>query len=198
VAESTSGVVLASGSPRRRELLTSIGVDFRVVVPNIDESRREGESPVSYVWRLAGEKARAVPSTDELIIAADTTVDLDGEVLGKPVDADDAVSMLRRLSGSTHRVHTGVAVRVGDRVSVDVASAAVTFASLDEALIDWYVSTGEPFDKAGGYALQGSGAVLVDRVDGNVSCIIGLPLGLTVRLAAALGRSLLAPPPNIA
>jgi septum formation protein len=128
---------------------------------------------------------------DELVIAADTTVDLGSVIMGKPNDDHDARSMLRRLSGQTHRVHTGVAVRLGARELADVCTTLVTFVSLDEATIDWYLATGEPLGKAGSYALQGAGAALVSGVDGSVSNVIGLPLHLVVDLAGRLDVGLL-------
>jgi septum formation protein len=187
-----TAVVLASASPRRLELLTLIGVRFSACSPDIDESPELGETPVEYVRRLASAKAAVVGAlADELVIAADTTVDLDSQILGKPVDDLDAAAMLRRLSARTHVVHTGVAVRRGAKELVEVCTTLVTFALLDEATIQWYLSTGEPLDKAGSYALQGAGAVLVERVDGSVSNVVGLPLHLVVELAARLEVDLL-------
>jgi septum formation protein len=188
-------VVLASASPRRHELLTRIGVQFSVRPPDIDESPLDGEAPTEYVRRLASAKASAVnASPDELVIAADTTVDLDSHILGKPVDDSEAASMLRRLSARTHSVHTGVAVRHGAKELVEVCTTLVTFATLDEATIRWYISTGEPLDKAGSYALQGAGAVFVERVEGSVSNVVGLPMHVLVELAVVLGIDLLARP----
>lgn len=185
-------VVLASASPRRHDLLSQIGVQFEVRVPDIDESPNPGDEPLGYVRRLALAKAaELIAASEELIIAADTTVDLDSEIMGKPRDEGDARSMLRRLSGRTHRVHTGVAVRLGDRELADVCTTSVTFVSLDEATIDWYVATGEPLGKAGSYALQGAAAALVSAVDGSVSNVIGLPLHVVVDLAGRLGVALL-------
>ncbi len=188
-------VVLASASPRRHELLSQIGVNFTVRAPDIDESPIEGESPVAYVCRLASAKAAAVhAASDELVIAADTTVEIDGAILGKPRDEADAASMLRRLSGRTHRVHTGVAISLGGQQHVDICTTLVTFVTLDEATIQWYVATGEPLGKAGSYAVQGAGAVLVSRVEGSVSNVIGLPLHLAIDLARCSGVELLAMP----
>ena len=185
-------VVLASASPRRHELLSTIGIPFTVRAPDIDESPKQGESPTAYVRRLASAKAAAISATiDELVIAADTTVDLDGQILGKPIDGRDAAAMLRRLSGRTHRVHTGVAVRRDGREHVDVCTTLVTFVALDDATIDWYVSTGEPLDKAGAYALQGAGAALVRSVRGSVSNVVGLPLHAVIELAVRAGVDLL-------
>ena len=184
-------VILGSGSPRRRELLAQLGVDFTVASPDIDEDVIPGEQPVPYVQRLAVAKAHAIPApADALVIAADTTVDLDGEILAKPLDADDARSMLRRLSGRTHAVHTGLAVRLGEQTVSEVVTSLVTFVVLSEPDLDWYVGTGEPFDKAGAYAVQGAGGAFVERVDGSVSNIVGLPLHTLLRLAAGVGRPL--------
>jgi septum formation protein len=185
-------VVLASASPRRRDLLANIGVQFTVREPDIDESPLDGEAPVAYVTRLASAKAAAVPATpDELVIAADTTVDLDSEIFGKPVDDSEAASMLRRLSGRTHRVHTGVAVCHDGVELVESCTTLVTFVVLDEVTIRWYIATGEPVGKAGAYALQGAGAVLVSGVEGSVSNVIGLPMDVVVRLASRAGVDLL-------
>jgi septum formation protein len=187
------GVVLASGSPRRRELLATLGIEFQVVPADIDESVLPGERPIPYVRRLAAAKAATVGRAhgDRLVIAADTTVDVDGEILGKPADAPEARRMLRLLGGRTHRVHTGLAVRCAGQRAVDVETTLVTFAELDDAMIDWYVATGEPYDKAGGYGMQGKASVLVERIEGSVSNVIGLPLARLVRLAAAAGAPLL-------
>jgi septum formation protein len=187
-----TNIVLASASPRRHDLLNSIGVRFSVRVPDIDEAPRRGEQPVDYVRRLASEKAAAVfGDDDELVIAADTTVDLDSIILGKPVDASDAQSMLERLSGRSHRVHTGVAVRRNRAEFVEACTTLVTFVDADEETIAWYLSTGEPMGKAGAYALQGAGAALVSHVEGSVSNVIGLPMHVVVDLAARAGVQLL-------
>jgi septum formation protein len=122
-----------------------------------------------------------------MVIGADTTVELDGESLGQPADAEAARTTLRRLSGRTHLVHTGIAVRFGDAESVGVDTARVTFVPLTDELVDWYVATGEPMDKAGGYGVQGQGAVLVERVEGSVATVVGLPLRLLADRMAALG-----------
>lgn len=187
-----TAVVLASASPRRHELLTQIGVQFTVRVPDIDESPQLCETPDEYVRRLAFAKAAAVEcAADELVIAADTTVDVGGKILGKPLDEPEAASMLRGLSGRTHRVHTGVAVRLGDQEIAEVCTTRVTFITLDEATIAWYVSTGEPMDKAGAYAVQGAGGALVRYVSGSVSNVIGLPLHVVIDLAGRCGVDLL-------
>jgi len=180
-------IVLASGSPRRRELLTQLGVSFEWVAPDIDETPHDGEEPRAYVRRLAAAKAAALDAGDALVIAADTTVDLDGEILGKPADAVDAARMLRALSGRTHRVHTGVAVRRAARSAIEVATTFVTMIPIGDTQLRWYVGTGEPLDTAGAYAVQGAGGVLVQRIRGSVSNVVGLPLHLVARLAADLG-----------
>ncbi|MEY2580468.1 MAG: nucleoside triphosphate pyrophosphatase [Ilumatobacteraceae bacterium] len=188
-------VVLASASPRRSELLSQIGVTFTVRAPDIDESPIEGEAPVAYVRRLAFAKGSAVvAAADELVIAADTTVEIDATILGKPHDDTDAASMLRRLSGRTHRVHTGLAISLRGQEHVDVCTTLVTFVTLDETAVQWYVATGEPLGKAGSYAIQGAGAALVSRIDGSVSNVIGLPLHLVIDLARRSGVDLLAMP----
>jgi septum formation protein len=188
-----SSVVLASGSPRRREILTVLGIRFAVQPADIDETVLPGEDAVTYVRRLALAKAATVAETmpDRVVIAADTTVAVDGQILGKPAGADEARSMLRLLSGRTHQVHTGVAVAYGEQVSADVATSQVAFADLPDELVEWYVGLPEPYDKAGGYALQGAGAALVDHVEGNVANIIGLPVPTMLRLAADLGHPLI-------
>ena len=185
-------VVLASASPRRHELLTQLRVEFTVAHPDIDESPLPGESPMPYVRRLAVEKAHAVEvPSGSLVIAADTTVDLGGDILGKPESDDEARSMLRRLSGRTHRVHTGLALRLGDRTVAETVSSMVTFSVLTDEMIEWYIGLGEPTGKAGAYAIQGAGGVFVQRVRGSVSNIIGLPLHTVLRLANDLDVQLL-------
>jgi septum formation protein len=175
-------------------MLERMGLEFTVVCPDIDETPRSGEDPASYVERLARGKAMAVVApADAVVIAADTTVDVDGEILGKPEDAADARRMLKRLSGRTHHCHSGVAVRVGDGLESAVADTLVHFEPITDAAIDWYLATGEPFDKAGAYALQGAGGVFITKVTGSVSNVIGLPLPLLVQVARRLRIDLLAP-----
>ncbi len=173
-------LILASGSPRRSELLASVGLSFDIRPADIDESIRPDERPEQYVARLAVEKAATVGDPDVIVIAADTTVELDGTVFGKPADSDDAARMLRALAGRTHHVHTGLTVMYGSTIVERLVTTAVTFVPLDQAAIDWYVGTGEPDDKAGAYAIQGSGAALVAGVEGSVSNVIGLPLAETI------------------
>jgi septum formation protein len=185
-------LVLASSSPRRLELLATLGLEPLVRPAHVDESLHAGEDPLAYVQRLALDKARAVPG--ETVVAADTTVEIDGTILGKPADRDDAAAMLAVLSGRTHRVHTGVAVRHRDRQAVDVVTTSVTFVDVTPAIIEWYLATGEPMDKAGAYAIQGAGAALVERIEGSVTNVIGLPLTTVLDLARRLGVELLGRP----
>jgi septum formation protein len=184
-------VVLGSASPRRRDLLAQLGLDIDIRPAAIDEIERPGEDPVAYVRRLAIEKAAAVSAApDELVIAADTTVDLDGRILAKPADDDEVRSMLRSLSARTHRVHTGVTLRLGDAEATDVATTFVTFTPITAGALEWYLATGEPFGKAGAYAIQGAGGVFVSSVKGSVSNVVGLPLTTVVALARRLGVEL--------
>lgn len=180
-------LVLASASPRRRELLRWLGVQFRVDAVDVDERPRAGEAADAIVHRLARTKAEAgaARAPGSWILAADTLVELDGAVLGKPRDRDDAVSMLTRLSGREHRVYTGFALRDPAAVvrAARVVTSRVRFRSLGRATIEAYASCGEPDDKAGAYALQGRGAGLVAEVVGSFTNVIGLPL---VEVEAAL------------
>ena len=184
-------LVLASGSPRRRQLLEQLGLTVVVRPAEIDETPLDGEAPPATVERLARDKARHAIDHDEIVLAADTIVVLDGEMLGKPADQSDARSMLTRLSGRSHEVLTGVAVAITSDGSVDcissVSRTVVTFTELSADDIDWYVATGEPDDKAGAYAVQGIGALFVEHLDGNYSNVVGLPLPETRRLLAAQG-----------
>jgi septum formation protein len=181
-------VILASASPRRRDLLEQMGVQPVVRPSDIDESVLPGEAAEYYVRRLSAAKAMAIAADPtDLVIAADTTVDLDGRILGKPADADEARAMLRSLSARTHRVHTGVTLRLGDRTATDVTTTLVTFAPITDQALEWYLGTGESFDKAGGYAVQGQAAVFVASVKGSVSNVVGLPLTTVVALARSLG-----------
>lgn len=184
-------VILASASPRRSDLLGQLGLEFVIAPTHIDETEHPGEHPVAYVRRVALEKAQAVSGCgDDIVIAADTTVDVDGTILAKPVDDDDARRMLRLLSGRAHRVHTGVAVRHGGRVVVDVGTTVVKMAPITDETMEWYIGTGEASGKAGGYAIQGEAAALIDGVQGSLSNVIGLPLGLLDQLMTSIGISL--------
>jgi septum formation protein len=185
-------LVLASASPRRRELLGQLGLSFEVSAADIDETPQQGERAQAYVLRLAREKARAVATRHPgaWVLAADTTVALGDELLGKPRDAAEAREMLGRLSGRTHEVHTGVALAGPSGEHSTVVRTQVTFRSLSPGEIAWYAGTGEPLDKAGSYAVQGKGGFLVAAVDGSPTNVIGLPLGETLELLARAGLPL--------
>ncbi|WP_416311113.1 Maf family protein [Pseudomonas sp. W03] len=184
-----SQLYLASSSPRRRELLTQIGLPFHIVPASVDETPQAGESAVAYVERLAREKALAglhflAQRADVCVLGADTAVVLDGRILGKPADRAEALGMLRALSGREHEVLTAVAVANRDRCEARVVSSRVTFRSVSMEEAERYWDTGEPHDKAGGYAIQGLAAVFVSRVEGSYSAVVGLPLCETAALLA--------------
>lgn len=183
-------LVLASGSPRRKELLDSLGLTFDVHAPEVDETRHQGESPGTYVERVARLKAAVPVVPDGVVLAADTTVVLDGRILGKPGHPEEARSMLRRLSGTTHEVFTGVAVRRQDECFSVVATTEVTMIEMTSEEIASYVESGEPMDKAGAYALQGSGGIFVAKIVGSPSNVIGLPIHLIPRLLSRVGAEL--------
>jgi septum formation protein len=191
--------VLASASPRRRELLGSIGLEFDVRPAAIDESPLPNEEPRAHVERVARQKARTVGDAGELVLAADTIVVVDGAILGKPRDPADARRMLQLIQGREHRVLSGVALREAGgvdgsrpagRETAAVEESAVRLRPLDAEEISWYVGTGEPSDKAGAYALQGIGGLFVERVEGSSSNVIGLPLHVVYELFLRLGRDL--------
>ncbi len=178
-------VVLASRSPRRIDLIAQLGITADVVPADIDETPLLGEQPANYVRRLAESKARAVQerlATDALVLGADTTVDLNNEIIGQPKNEADARRMLKLLSARTHRVHTGVAVVRGNGVESLVVTSLVTFEPVTDALLDWYIGTEEWQGKAGSYAIQGLGGTLVQSTKGSMSNIIGLPLRETSQL----------------
>jgi septum formation protein len=180
-------VVLASASPRRRELLRLVGIEHVVLPADIDETYPPGEAPAVHAERLAREKAAAIQRDDAVVIGSDTIVVVDGDVLGKPRDHGQAAAMLRRLSGRAHVVMTGVAVAWRGRMSSGVEEVGVTFRALSDDEIRRYIETGEPMDKAGAYGIQGFGATIVDRVDGDYFAVMGLPLNRLVRLCRSLG-----------
>lgn len=184
-----STFVLASRSPRRIDLLQRIGRNPVVDPADIDESMRPGESAVDYVRRLSAEKALVVLARHPgaVVLGADTCVELDGVVHGQPADRDDARRILRALSGRTHNVHTAVTLASGARSRTILESARVTLQPLGDALLDWYLDTGEPFGKAGAYAVQGHGSVLVTGVQGLMSGVVGLPLGPVAALLDEFG-----------
>lgn len=190
-------VVLASGSPRRLELLRRLGLEPVVRPADVDERALPGEGPSEHVARLARDKATAVDRRpDELVIAADTEVVLDDRVLGKPTDDADASAMLRSLAGRSHRVLTGVHVVHDGSEAGAVETTQVWIRDLTDDEITAYLATGEPFDKAGGYGIQGAGGMFVTRIEGSDSNVVGLPLATVVRLAAEVGVTLLPQPPS--
>lgn len=179
-------LTLASSSPRRRQLLEMLGMTVRVVPPNIPEIRRPVETPVDYVERLAREKALAV--TGRLVLGADTTVVVRDEVLEKPVDTSDALRMLRKLQGRTHQVVTSVALVADEAIHQATDVTNVVFRRMEESFLEAYVATGEPMDKAGAYGIQGFGAALVERIDGDFFSVMGLPIRLVLDLLEQAGR----------
>ena len=180
---------LASGSPRRRELLTQIAVPFLTQIAPIDENALPGESPIAYVERLARGKAQAgltalADTADAVVLGADTAVVLDGRILRKPADRDDALATLNALSGRTHQVLTAVALASRERLESRVVTSQVTFRALNQAEIEAYWASGEPQDKAGCYGIQGLAAVFVSQLQGSYSAVVGLPLCETAALLA--------------
>jgi len=183
-------LILASSSPRRRQLLDMLQIPFTVIPAAIDERRIDGEAPERYVVRLAREKAASVSEQHPgaLVLGADTTVVVRGELLAKPESAAEAEAMLAKLRGRTHHVMTGVALVCDGRIEDAIDISDVTFRALPDAMIASYVATGEPMDKAGAYAVQGLGAVLIQGIRGDFFSVMGLPLRLVVELLERFGR----------
>jgi septum formation protein len=186
---STLRIVLASASPRRHDLLNLIGITHEVIPANIDESVRSREQPAKHAERLAREKAGVIAGSDPKLvaIAADTIVVIDKKILGKPANSVDAGSMLRLLSGRVHTVVTAVAVARGKKITSAVEKVSVTFRELSDDEIDAYIATGEPMDKAGAYGIQGYGATIVERIEGDYFAVMGLPIVKLISLLARLG-----------
>jgi nucleoside triphosphate pyrophosphatase len=182
-------LVLASASPRRKELLTQAGFTFRIHPAHIPEDPAPGEDPIAYVTRLARQKAEAVyrelAEPNLTVLGADTTVTLDNQILGKPEDPEDAARMLRLLSGRTHRVITGVSLVTADSADTAAEVTAVQFLTLSETEIQAYIATGEPMDKAGAYAIQGHAARWIPRIEGCYFNVVGLPISLVSTLLTA-------------
>ena len=183
-------LMLASSSPRRRELLAMLVNDFDVWSPDIDETPKSGEAPEQYVSRLAMEKANVAVRSLTMSLGADTTIVHAGQILGKPVDIDDARDLLNRLSGESHSVLTAIAAVHGSAVQVRLSSTRVTFAELSEETIEAYLRTDEPWDKAGGYAIQGYAGAFIERIEGSYSGVVGLPLCETRCLLEDMGLTL--------
>ncbi len=189
-------IILASTSPRRKELLGQIGLkDYRILSPDVEEVLDEMLPPAQLVEGLSRQKALAVRGRvdeDDVIIAADTVVSLEGEVLGKPADEMDAFKMLSALSGNRHQVYTGLTVIRGEQVVTEHEMTTVTFRDLDPEEIEHYIATGEPMDKAGAYGIQGIGALLVSGIDGDYFNVMGLPVYRLGRILAQFGVDVLA------
>src|ERR1700744_5358617 len=184
-------LILASSSPRRRELLTQIGLTFDIIPAHIDETQRASEDPTSYVQRLALEKAQTIHAqhSDAFVLGADTTVEIDGHALEKPADRADAERMLRALSGRTHHVHTGLAILSPRGQCTHLETTSVRFSAVEEAELQHYLESGEPYDKAGAYGIQGYAARWIPRIDGDYFNVMGLPLAAAVRLLKELNYS---------
>ncbi len=184
-------LILASSSPRRRELLASIGAEFDVVPSHVPEEHQEGEAPEEYVARLSRDKARAIAMLhpDRWVVAADTTVLLGDQLLEKPADAADAARMLGTIAGRTHIVYTGVTLENASRDyrETRVAESEVRMLPLSREDIEWYVATGEPLDKAGAYAVQGVGSMFIDSIHGSYTNVVGLPLALLYQMLRKAG-----------
>lgn len=182
-------LILASGSPRRRDFLANMGLKFVIDKPDADERVLEGESAKVYVERIAKEKAIIVASRNpgQIVLAADTAVVCQDQILGKPVDREDAKRILRFLSGKTHEVMTGVCIIKDDVIRQIFESSKVTFATLDEELLEIYTASGESDDKSGAYAVQGIGAMFIQKVEGSVSSVVGLPVCQVREVLASFG-----------
>ena len=183
-------IILASGSPRRSEIMESVGWKFTKDVPDIDETEFPGELPDVYVQRLARTKAEAIAERHpgEMVLGADTTVVIDDQIIGKPSDAADAKRMLTMLSGRWHEVLTGVAIVVDGGSTAGLQRTRVKFVSLNDAEIDFLVEKGDPLDKAGAYAVQAQAALFIDGIEGDYWNVVGLPISLVYRLIAAIPR----------
>lgn len=183
-------LILASGSPRRSEILASVGWKFVKHVADIDESERDGESPENYVERLAREKAIAVAGNypDQIVLGADTTVVIDGQIIGKPIDPDDARRMLTMLAGNWHEVLTGVAVVQNSDVDSAIDRTRVKFAPMSAAEINFLAERGDPLDKAGAYAVQAQAALFIEGIEGDYWNVVGLPVRLVYELVVKRGK----------
>ncbi len=183
-------VTLASGSPRRREILRLAGIDCRVIIPDVNEDIPTGVTPEQYALDIAQHKLAHVPGENGITVAADTIVVLDNKILGKPVDVADARRILRTLSGRKHYVVTALAIRdnKSGRVTGDYDKSYVTFYPLADEAISFYVTSGEPMDKAGAYGIQGMGELLVERLEGSLHNVIGFPIELFVRMVREITK----------
>ena len=183
-------LILASGSPRRSEIMNSVGWEFYKDVPDIDESELSGESPNDYVLRLAASKAEVIAERHpgEIVLGADTTVVIDDRIIGKPDDSEHAREMIKMLSGNWHEVLTGVAVVRNGSASAAVERTRVKFAAMNESEIEFLVEHGDPLDKAGGYAVQAQAALFIEGIEGDYWNVVGLPIGLVYRLVSNITK----------
>ncbi len=185
-----SKIVLASRSPRRKDILEKLNWSFVIDPPDIDESPLKDESPINYVQRISAAKADLVARRHDqqcIVIAADTTVELNGEIFGQPRDLDEARLMIQKLSGKTHNVHTAISVRHNLETANAVDTSSVTMREVSGELLEWYIGTGESIGKAGAYAVQGHGAAMVADLAGEIDTVIGLPVGLLIGMLGNLG-----------
>ena len=183
-------IVLASRSPRRKDILEKLNWSFVIDPPDIDESPLKDESPINYVQRISAAKADLVARRHDqqcIVIAADTTVELNGEIFGQPRDLEEARLMIQKLSGKTHNVHTAISVRHNRETANAVDTASVTMREVSSEMLDWYIGTGESIGKAGAYAVQGHGAAMVADLAGEIDTVIGLPVGLLIGMLGNLG-----------
>ena len=183
-------IVLASRSPRRKDILEKLNWSFVIDPPDIDESPLKDESPINYVQRISAAKADLVARRHDqqcIVIAADTTVELNGEIFGQPRDLDEARLMIQKLSGKTHNVHTAISVRHNRETANAVDTASVTMREVSSEMLEWYIGTGESIGKAGAYAVQGHGAAMVADLAGEIDTVIGLPVGLLIGMLGNLG-----------
>ena len=183
-------LILASASPRRAEILTSVGWEFEKQTADIDESSFENEKPENYVQRLAAEKAQVIAknNADAIVLGADTIVVINEQIIGKPKDFDEAGKMLKMLSGNWHEVLTGVAVIKNGETLVDIQRTNVKFAEMNEAEIEFLVQKGEPLDKAGAYAVQAQAALFIEKIEGDYWNVVGLPVSLVYRLVCSKNK----------
>ena len=182
-------LILASGSPRRSEILSAVGWEFTKQVPDIDETEIRGETPDDYVLRLAKKKAEIIADkhAGSIVLGADTTVVIDGKIIGKPADLDDARCMIEMLSGKEHEVLTGIAIVVGGKTVSGIQRTLVKFAEMNKDEIEFLATEGEPLDKAGGYAVQAQAALFIEYIDGDYWNVVGLPISLVYRLMTECG-----------
>ena len=186
-------IILASKSPRRKELLSMLGLNFTVQTADIDETMDPSQTPAHEVAAVSARKAAKIAQQhpDDIVVAADTIVVIDGKILGKPKDEEDAARMLRLLSGRTHTVYTGLSVSRGGARQTEVVATEVTFRNLTDAEIRAYIKTGEPMDKAGSYGIQGYGSMFVSRLNGDYFCVMGLPVCTLAGMLRELGVQVL-------